>query len=70
MSSSAVIYIPSFVKIGSGVQKLIVGNTQTHKQTHRQHRDLISLLYFLNKESRLIKISLKVGALPPSRSMA
>jgi hypothetical protein len=27
--SGAMIYIPSFVKIGSGIQKLIVG-TQTH----------------------------------------
>jgi F0F1-type ATP synthase alpha subunit len=29
MVSGAVIYIPSFIKIGSGVQKLIVGDTQT-----------------------------------------
>jgi hypothetical protein len=44
MCSGAEIYIPSFIKIGSGVQKLIGGDTQTH--THRQQRDLISLLYF------------------------
>jgi hypothetical protein len=44
MGSGAVIYVPSFVKIGSGVQKLIRGDTQTH--THGQQRDLISLLYF------------------------
>jgi hypothetical protein len=29
MGSGAVIYVPSFIKIGSGVQKLIVGDTQT-----------------------------------------
>jgi hypothetical protein len=40
----------SFTKIGSGIQKLIEGDTQTH----RQHGDRISLLYFFrNKESRL-----------------
>jgi hypothetical protein len=46
MSSGAVIYVPSFIKIGSGIQKLIGGYTQTH----RQQRDLISLiLFFQNK---------------------
>jgi hypothetical protein len=55
MGSGAVIYIPSFIKIGSGVQKLIEGihrDTHTHTHTHGQQRDLISLL-FQNKESRL-----------------
>jgi hypothetical protein len=48
------IYTPSFIKIGSGIQKLIGDDTQTHK--HRQHCDLISLLlFFQNKESRLKK---------------
>jgi hypothetical protein len=42
MGSGAVIYIPSFIEIGSGIQELIRGNTHTH----RQQRDLISLLYF------------------------
>jgi hypothetical protein len=27
---SGVVYIPSFIKTGSGIQKLIVGDTQTH----------------------------------------
>jgi hypothetical protein len=45
MGSSAMIYIPSFIKIGSGIQKLIGGGTQTH----RQLGDRRSLLY----ESRL-----------------
>jgi hypothetical protein len=55
MGSGAVIYVPSFIKIGSGVRKLIGGDTQTH--THGQQRDLISLLslfFFQNKGSRLI----------------
>jgi hypothetical protein len=29
MGSGAVIYIPNFIKIGSGIQKLIGGDTQT-----------------------------------------
>jgi hypothetical protein len=29
MGSGATIYIPSFVKTGSGIQKLILGDTQT-----------------------------------------
>jgi hypothetical protein len=29
MGLGAVIYIPSFIKVGSGVQKLIVGYTDT-----------------------------------------
>jgi hypothetical protein len=46
MGLGAMIFIPSYVKIGSGIEKLIGG--------HRQHGDLISLrLYFQNKESRL-----------------
>jgi hypothetical protein len=52
MGSGAMIYIPSFRKIGSGIQKLICGHSDT--QTHRQRGDLISLLiFFQNKESRL-----------------
>jgi hypothetical protein len=33
MGSGAVIYIPSFIKIGSGIQKLMGGII--HRQTHR-----------------------------------
>jgi hypothetical protein len=44
IDSSAMIYIPSFVNIGVGIQKLIKGDSQAH----RQHGDLISLrLFFL-----------------------
>jgi hypothetical protein len=44
MGSGAVIYIPSFIKIGSGIQRLIGGIS-------RQQGDLISLLlYFQNRK--------------------
>jgi hypothetical protein len=33
MGSDAVIYVPSFIKIGSGIQTLIRGDTQTDTQT-------------------------------------
>jgi hypothetical protein len=49
MGPGSMINIPSFKKIGSGIQKLIGG-------IHRQHGDLISpLLFFQNKVSRLNK---------------
>jgi hypothetical protein len=31
IGSGAMIYIPSFIKIGSGIQKLIRGDTQQHR---------------------------------------
>jgi hypothetical protein len=40
MGSGVMIYIPSFVKIGSDIHKLIWGDTQTH----RQDGDRINLL--------------------------
>jgi hypothetical protein len=33
MGSGAVIYVPSYVKIGSGVQKLMGGYIDTHTHT-------------------------------------
>jgi hypothetical protein len=56
MGSSAMIYIPSLIKIGSGIQKLTEGG---YRHTHRQHRDRISLLsfFFQNKE-RGLKITI------------
>jgi hypothetical protein len=42
MGSGAMICISSFINIGSGIQKLIERDTQTHSQ----HADLISLLLF------------------------
>jgi hypothetical protein len=44
MGSDSVIYLPSFIKIVSGIRKLI-GGIHIHN-THGQQRDLISLLYF------------------------
>jgi hypothetical protein len=41
MDSGAMIYISSFIKIGSGIQNLIGGDSQTY----RQDGDLISLLW-------------------------
>jgi hypothetical protein len=48
MGSGAMIYIPGFVKIASGIQKLIGGGDS-------QRADLIRLLlFFLNKARRLV----------------
>jgi hypothetical protein len=48
MGSSAMINIPSFIKIGSGIQKLMRG------EIHREDGELRSmLLFFENKESGL-----------------
>jgi hypothetical protein len=56
MGSGAMIYITNFIKTGSGIQKLIGEDSQTH----RRHGDRISLLsFFQNKESRLIKSIMK-----------
>jgi hypothetical protein len=41
MGSGAVIYVPSFIKIGSGDT-----DTHTHTHTHKQQLDLISLIFF------------------------
>jgi hypothetical protein len=51
MDSGAMIYVPSFIKIGLGIQKLIGGDSQILKQCG----DPISLiLFFKKKESKLI----------------
>jgi hypothetical protein len=42
MGSGAVIYVPSFIQIGSGIQKLIGG-------IRRQQGDLIRTLLFFSK---------------------
>jgi hypothetical protein len=49
MGSGAMLYIPSFVKTGSAIQKLVKG-------IHRQHGDRIFILFyfiFQNKIERL-----------------
>jgi hypothetical protein len=49
MGSGAMIYIPGFIKTGSGIQMLI-------RWKHRQDGDHTSLLsFFQNRESRLKK---------------
>jgi hypothetical protein len=50
------IYIPSFINIGTGIQKLFGQiHIQTHRHTYRQKGDLISQFFnfFENEESRL-----------------
>jgi hypothetical protein len=55
MSSGAIMYIPTLIKIDSGIQKLI----GVHTQTHREHGDLISLLIFFHNKKRRIENNLK-----------
>jgi hypothetical protein len=63
MGSVAMIYIRSFIKIGSGIQKLLGGDAQTcthhtrthahthtHTHTHTEHGDFISLLLFFENK--------------------
>jgi hypothetical protein len=54
LGSGAMMYIPSFIKIGSGIRKLM---GKGDSQTDGEHGDRISLLsfFFQNKNSRLIK---------------
>jgi hypothetical protein len=49
MGSGAMIYISSFIMIGSSIKKLLGGDMHTDIQTHRQQGDLISLLLFFLK---------------------
>jgi hypothetical protein len=43
IASGGMIFMPSFIKTGSGVQK---SSGEIHTQTHRHEGDLISLLPF------------------------
>jgi hypothetical protein len=52
MGSGAMIYIPSFTKTFSGIQKLMGGGG-----IHRQHGDLISLLLFFQNMESMPKIA-------------
>jgi hypothetical protein len=38
MGSGAMIYVPSSIKIGSGIQKLIRGDSRTHRQHGDSHK--------------------------------
>jgi hypothetical protein len=56
----AMIYISIFIKIGSGIQKLIK-RVYTYRNRHTQGQEvdfLSQLLFFENKESRLKRGSL------------
>jgi hypothetical protein len=48
MGSGAMIYIPSFIKIGSAIQKLIGWGEEGYTDTEK-HSDRISLLLFFSK---------------------
>jgi hypothetical protein len=51
MGSGAMIYMPSFIKFGSDIQKFV---EDIYTDRHRHQGDLISLLFlFQNKESKL-----------------
>jgi hypothetical protein len=57
MGSGAMIYIPSFIKIGSGIEKFDGGGDS---QIKRQQGDFICpRLYFQNEKSRL-KMEIKI----------
>jgi hypothetical protein len=51
VGSSAMIFIPGFIKTGSGIQKLTgeYTDTQTERRSHKP-----TFIFFQNKESRLM----------------
>jgi hypothetical protein len=55
MGSGAMIYIPSFIKIGSGIQELIGGGKGVHiyVDTQATWKSHTTTFFFFNKESRL-----------------
>jgi hypothetical protein len=53
MGLDAMIYIPSFIKVGLGIRKLM-GGESWDTETHRRHGDRVNqLLFFQNKKNRL-----------------
>jgi hypothetical protein len=61
MGSGAMIYIPSFMKTGSGIPKLMGG---LHRHTeHRQQGDFICLLLFfkIRKVDKELVLEKRVG---------
>jgi hypothetical protein len=64
MSSGAMIYIPSIIKTGSGIRKLVRG-------IHRQQSDFISIFVFSqNKESWLKAMRYTGINLPSAASLS
>jgi hypothetical protein len=62
MSSGATTYIPSFVRTGSGIQKIVGGRGGggvVHIQIYRKQGDLISLLLFFQDKENGLKMNLK-----------
>jgi hypothetical protein len=53
MGSGAMIYVPSLIKICSGIQKLMGGGGGPHIDTRKAWRSHKPTLLFKNKESRL-----------------
>jgi hypothetical protein len=51
MGSDAMIYIPSIIKTGSGIQKLIKGDIHTYRELRIASTDFY--FFFQNKKSRL-----------------
>jgi hypothetical protein len=51
MGSGAMMHVSDFIKIGSGIQKLLWGGDLKRDKSHKR------TFSFQNKESRLIKIS-------------
>jgi hypothetical protein len=61
MGSGAMIYIPSFIKIGSGIQKLM---GEGYSQTHRRHGDQEPTLgNFLPSFSSALQLRVNFGLL-------
>jgi hypothetical protein len=56
MCSGAMIYISSFTKIGSGIQKFMGGGIHRHTQ----HGDRISLLSFSQNKESMLKMNIKI----------
>jgi hypothetical protein len=57
VASGGMMYIPSFITIGSGIKKLLGGGCYTFRQAHRQQGDLIGLLLFFQNKGSRVKMS-------------
>jgi predicted AlkP superfamily phosphohydrolase/phosphomutase len=56
MGSGAMIYIPSFIRAGSDIQKLL---GDTHTYGYRQQGGLTSLLLFFQNKENGLKMNIK-----------